>query len=116
MERFELSIDHPMLKTAKEGFNACMKAMVAKAISTGSMEGTASLKISFEILEAVDSDTGEAQKMPEIKFKAGYAVPIKNGCEGKITEESRILPGREGGYLLVNGQIRMDEIMEGEGT
>ena len=112
MKNVELSIDNPMLKMAKEGFNACLKAMVMKAISTGSMEGTASLKISFEIMDVIEKETGEVGKMPEIKFKASYSVPIKNGCDGKISEESRIIPNREGGYNLIAGQISLDELME----
>lgn len=112
MKNVELSIDNPMLKMAKDGFNACLKAMVVKAISTGSMEGTASLKISFEIMDVIEKETGEVGKMPEIKFKAGYSVPIKNGCDGKINEDSRIIQNHEGGYNLIAGQISMDELME----
>ena len=111
MKNVELSIDNPMLKMAKDGFNACLKAMVVKAISTGSMEGTASLKISFEIMDVIEDKTGEVGKRPEIKFKAGYSVPIKNGCDGTIHEESRIIPNPEGGYNLISGQISMDELL-----
>ena len=114
MEKFELCIDHPMLQRAKEGFNACLKTMVSRAISTGSMEGTANLKISFEINEAIDEETGESYRTPLIDYKAGYSVPIKNGCDGKIIEHSRILQNGKGGYILVNGQISMDELMQGD--
>ena len=79
MEKFELSIDHPMLAVAKRGLDACLKAMVAKAISTRSMEGTATLKIGIEIFEGTDKETGELYRAPEIKFKAGYSVPLKAG-------------------------------------
>ena len=47
LEKFELNIDHPMLQYAKNCLNQCLKQMVARAISTGSMEGTTTLKISF---------------------------------------------------------------------
>ena len=116
MDKFELSIDHQMLKAAKIGFDACLKAMVAKAISTGSMEGSATLKVNFEITEETDKDTGEIYKQPEIRFKATYSVPLKQGCEGTIIEKSRIIQGRDGAWMLVNNQISMDELMKGEGS
>ena len=50
-EPFELSIDNPVLMGAKASLDTCLKAMVSKAVSTGSMEGTATLKISMEIEE-----------------------------------------------------------------
>ena len=112
MEKFELSIDHPMLAVAKRGLDACLKAMVAKAISTRSMEGTATLKIGIEIFEGTDRETGELYRAPEIKFKANYSVPLKEGCDGTIIEKSRIVQDDDGGWMLVNGQITMDEIME----
>lgn len=112
MNKFELSIDHPMLKAAKAGFDACLKAMVAKAIHTGSMEGTAKLAIGFEIREEVDENSGLIKDKPEIKFKAGYSVPIKYGCDGKITEDSQLLKRDKGGYILLNGQISIDELLD----
>ena len=112
MNKFELSIDHPMLKGAKAAFDACMKAMVAKAIHTGSMEGTAKLAIGFEIREEADEATGMIKEKPEIRFKAAYTVPIKYGCDGKITEDSQLLKRDKGGYILLNGQISIDELMD----
>lgn len=111
MEKFELCIDHPMLKEAKFGFDASLKAMVAQAIKTKSMEGTATLRIHFEIEEDV-SDDGELIKRPEISFKASYTVPLKSECTGKIIERSRIERNREGAWILINGQISMDELLE----
>lgn len=112
MKRFDLSIDHKMLAPAKAALDACLKAMVVKAIHTRSMEGTATLKIAFDIHEEVDEDSGIIRDRPEIKFKAGYTVPIKDGCDGKIAEESRIVPNNRGGFSLVNDQISMDELMD----
>lgn len=110
-ERFELSIDHPMLKTAKLALDACLKAMVSKAVATGSMEGKTNLTISMEIEEATDELTAEVQKVPIIKFKAGFAVPIKQSVDGKIVEQSRLQRNAEGAWMLVNDQISMDELM-----
>lgn len=112
MKKFELSIDHPMLAPAKAALDACLKAMVIKAINTRSMEGTAHVKIAFDIHEELDEENGMVQDRPEIKFKAGYTVPIKDGCDGKIAEESRIIPNEKGGFILVNGQISMDELLD----
>ena len=113
-KRFDLSIDHPMLEQAKAGFNACMKAMVDRAISTGSMEGTVTLKIRFDITEEADRETGEFEKRPEIQYKAQFAVPIKEGCEAKIVEKSRLEPNPSGGWLMINDQVTIDELMKGE--
>ena len=116
-KRFELSTDHPVLKHAKIGFDACMKHAIARAISTGSMEGSVSLKISFEIEEAINQETGELQKIPKIKFKSQYSVPIKEGAEGTVTDKCSIMADRDGGqWLLVSDQISIDELIEGEDT
>lgn len=114
LNKFAMSIDHPMLQQAKAGFNACMKAMVDRAISTGSMEGTVTLKIRFDITEEADRETGEFEKRPEIQYKAQFAVPIKEGCEAKIVEKSRLEPNPSGGWLMINDQITIDELMKGE--
>lgn len=114
MSKFELSIDNPMLKQAKTALNACLNAMVCQAVKTGSMEGTATLKISMEIVDAMDEITAEMKKIPEIKYKAAFSVPIKHSVDGKVTEHSSLQRDPEGGWLLVNGQISMDELMEDE--
>ena len=110
-KQFELSIDHAMLKTAKLALDNCLNLMISKAITTGSMEGKASLTISVEIVEAADNLTGEIQRIPEIKFKAGYSVPIKQSVDGKIVEQSSLLPKPEGGWALINGQVSMEELL-----
>ena len=112
MEKFTLRIDHPMLQAAKTAMDACLNALVCKAIATGSMEGTAKLNISFSIADTLDEDTGEIIRMPEIEFKAGYSVPLKGGTGGKIIEKSRLQRKTDGGWMLINGQITMDELME----
>lgn len=111
--QFDLSIDHAMLKAPKLAFDECLKRAIAKAISTGSYEGSASLKISFEIFQVTDSATGEMMQKPILKYKAGYTVPQKEGIDGTIAEESRLeLAGDE--WKLINSQILIDELMEGE--
>lgn len=114
--QFELSIDHPLLKTAKAALDACLKAMVSKAVSTGSMEGKTNLQISMEIMEAPDELTGEMVKIPDIKFKASFEVPMKYKVDGKVRENSSLQRDNEGAWMLVNGQVSMDELMEEEGN
>ena len=110
-QQFEISIDHAMMIGAKAAFDTCLRAAVAKAISTGSDEGSATLRISFDILTAVDQETGELKRMPVFKYKAGYSVPMKESMDATIAESSRLLESRDG-WKLVNGQISMDELME----
>lgn len=109
--KFELNIDHPMLQYAKNCLNQCLKQMVAKAIETGSMEGTTALKISFLIADATDEATGEVYKWPEIDFKAQYSVPLKAGASGKIVEKSKLYQKEDGSWIMVNGQVTIDELM-----
>ena len=111
-KQFDLSIDHKMLEGAKGGFDTCLKIAVAKALATGSNEGSATLRVSFEIHNGVDSETGETYMLPEIKYKAGYSVPMKDGIEGKVIEASRLIRKNDGGFSLVNEQVSMDELMD----
>ena len=111
-KKFELSIDHAMLIGAKAAFDTCLRAAVAKAIGTGSDEGNATLKISFEIVTAMDKETGELKRMPVMKYKASYSVPMKESLDAVIAESSRLIPDDEIGYMLVNGQISMDELLK----
>lgn len=110
-ERFDISIDHSMMRGAKEAFNACMRKAVARAIGTGADEGSATLRISFEIMTTVDKDTGELIRVPIWKYKAGFSVPMKESLDATIPESSRLIQGKDG-WRLVNGQISMDELME----
>ena len=114
-KQFEISIDHAMMIGAKAAFDTCLRAAVTKAIGTGSDEGSATLKVSFEIFSTVDQDTGEIKRIPVLKYKAGYTVPMKESMDATIPESSMLIQNQDGGFLLVNGQISMDELMA-EGT
>ena len=113
-QQFEISIDHAMMIGAKSAFDTCLRAAVAKAIGTGSDEGSATLKISFEVLTAVDSETDELRRMPVFKYKAGYTVPMKESMDATIGESSRLVHSDDIGWMLVNGQVSMDELLAEE--
>ena len=115
-EPFELSIDNPVLMSAKASLDSCLKMMVSKAVSTGSMEGTATLKISMEILDVLNEETKEWEKKPSIKFKVGWSVPIKNSAEGKLMDicDGQLVRNPEGNWCLINNQVSMDELMGGD--
>ena len=110
-QQFEISIDHTMMTGAKVAFDTCLRRAIAKAIGTGSDEGSASLKISFEILTSVDSESGETRRIPLLKYKAAYSVPMKESVDATIAESSRLIQGEDGGLLLINGQVSMDELL-----
>lgn len=114
-KKFELSINHPVLDGARLGFDACLKAAIGRAIHTGSMEGSASVKVSFEIFKVMNQDTGEWEMKQGIKYKATYSVPMKDSIDGDVRDESRLVSGKEGEYMLVNNQVSMTELMA-EGT
>ena len=115
-EPFELRMDHPSLIGAKMAMDTCLKTMVDKAVETRSMEGTATLKISMEILEVQNDKTGEWEKKPVIKFKVGWSVPIKSSAEGKLMDvsEGQLVKSPKGNWCLINNQICMDEMIGGE--
>jgi len=110
-KRCELSLDHPVLAQAKLVMDNCLNAMVSKAIETGSMEGTATLKIGMEIEDALDKQTGEIIKKPTIKFKVGWAVPIKNSAEGKLITDSHLARDNDGDWRLINNQLSVEDIL-----
>ena len=111
MKKFELDIDNPILSTAKTGLNTCMQMAIAKAIATGSNEGSVTMKISFVMEDGVNEDTGETEMKPDIKYKVGYSVPMKESMEAKVLQNCRLMHGPEGRWLLVDNQISMDELM-----
>ena len=110
-QQFEISIDHPMMIAAKAAFDTCLRAAVAKAISTGSFEGSATLRISFDIFSATDMESGEIKRTPVFEYKAGYSVPMKESMNATIAEASR-LEQHDDEWKLINGQVRMEEVME----
>ena len=113
-KHFEMSIDNPALVGGKHGIDACLKMAIKKAIDTGSMEGSATLKVSFELMKHLEEGTGEVTIVPQFTCKFGYSVPMKKSAEFKVMENSRVIQNRDGEYMLVNDQVSMDELMEEE--
>ena len=113
-KRFDLSIDNPALSVAKSAFDSCIRRAVRKAIETDSMEGSATLKISFQLTDAVDQETGETFFAPVIEYKSGYSVPIKDSIDGIIVHKCRMYKDEdmEGFFNLVSDQVTMEEAME----
>ena len=109
-QQFDISIDHAMMIAAKAAFDTCLRASVGKAIATGSDEGSATLKISFEIVTAMDNETGEIKRLPVFKYKAGYSVPMKESMDATIAMSSRLIE-KDGEWKLINGQVSMDELI-----
>ena len=109
-QQFEISIDHTMMKGAKQAFDKCLQIAVTRAIATGSDEGSANLRISFDILTAMDNETGEVKRLPVFKYKAGYSVPMKESMDATIAESSRLMEGKDG-WKLINGQVSMEELL-----
>ena len=110
-KRIDLGLDNPVMTAAKQAMNSIMKLAVARAISTGSMEGTATLNIRFELEEDFDKKTGESFIRPKIEYKSRYAVPLKDSIDGKIMDPCRIIQTGEG-FCMISNQISMDEIMQ----
>ena len=109
-KQFEIGIDHTMMKGAKQAFDKCLQIAVTRAIATGSDEGSANLRISFEVLTSLDEKNGDLKRMPVFKYKAGYSVPMKESMDATIDESSR-LESTKDGWMLINGQVSMDELL-----
>ena len=109
-KQYDISIDHAMMTGAKQAFDKCLQIAVARAIATGSDEGSAALKISFTIVTTVDEATGELRRMPLWKYKAGFNVPMKESVDATIPENSKLIE-QAGEWKLVNGQISMEELL-----
>ena len=109
--RFDLGLNHSLLIPARRAFNDCLKYAVRKAIDTKGWEGSATLKVSFEIREIMNAETKEIEKIPHIKFKAGYSVPMKDSIEGEVVDRATLQMDEGFGWILVNDQISMDELM-----
>lgn len=107
-----LRIDNPVLACAKASLDFCLQEMMKKAVKTGSMEGTVTLKIAVELEEWKDQDTGEIFLKPEIKYKATSSVPMKSDLDGKVMGLKRMQRNIDGDWLLVDNQVSMDELME----
>ena len=112
-KQFEVGLDNPALVAAKIEFQEALKRMINKAVATGSMEGTATLKISVEIMEVM-AEGGVIEKRPIIKYRAGWAVPTKESAEGKMPMNSQLVRNPEGDWCLISDQISMDELMDKE--
>ena len=110
-KRIDLGLDNPVMTAPKQAMNAIMKMAVAKAISTGSMEGTATLTVRFELEEDYDKQTGERFMRPKIDYKSRYAVPLKDTIDGKIMDPCRIIENGEG-FCMISNQVSMDDVME----
>lgn len=114
LDVLKMSLDHPTLAGAKHGFDVCLKRGIYRAIATGANEGSVTLTVKFEIAKSVDRETGEAYKVPFMKFKAQYSVPQKEGCDGEMPADCRIIEGPGNEYLLVNNQVSMEEILDSQ--
>lgn len=108
--RVDLSIDNPILDDARQAMTTCMRIAVERAIRTGSMEGSVSLRVAFTLTSELDEETGEIYYSPEIAFKSSYTVPIKDSIDGKVMENSRLMQHADK-WLLANNQISMDELL-----
>jgi len=114
MKNLRLSIDNPMLISAKAGLDVSLQSAVKKAIDTGSMEGCATLKINFELHKTINPDTGEIEMVPLIKSKFGYAVPMKYSGDINLTQKCRIVQKEDGDMMLMSDQMTIEELMEEE--
>lgn len=108
--QYDITIDHRMMQAAKGALNGCMQMAVKRAIATGANEGSATLRISFEIAEVLNKETSEFEKVPVWKFRAGFSVPMKESMEATMPETGRLIETDEG-WKLVSDQIHMDELM-----
>ena len=68
----------------------------------------------YDGVAPMDKKTGEIMKRPVIKFKVGWAVPIKSSAEGKLVSDSHLERDEDGEWRLINNQLSIEELIGGE--
>lgn len=107
----ELSINGELFEEFRNNFDAAMKILINRMISTRIGKGTVNAKITINMKEFID-DSGEVVRMPEMDFGIGMGMSEKDSMKGNL-QRGLILKRRASGGLLVGtDQISMDELME----
>lgn len=82
----DMTIESDIFAGARDSFDLMMQKLLHKMQQNASDEGSITLKVSVDMTtEWIPDGNGESKECfkPKIKYKVDYAVPVKEGQDGK---------------------------------
>lgn len=82
----DMTIESDIFTGARDSFDLMMQKLLHKMQQNASDEGSITLKVSVDMTtEWIPDGNGESEECfkPKIKYKVDYAVPVKEGQDGK---------------------------------
>lgn len=82
----DMTIESDIFAGARDSFDLMMQKLLHKMQQNASDEGSITLKVSVDMTtEWIPDGNGESEECfkPKIKYKVDYAVPVKEGQDGK---------------------------------
>lgn len=106
----EVSIDSEAFRELQVMIDAAMNQVLGLMEAEGRAKGSVSAKIDFELYKEMNED-GTTSVKPKIGFNVTYDVPRKGKMNGSAPLDIFLGKDQDGGYILSNMQISMDELL-----
>lgn len=106
----EVSVDSEAFRELRLMIDAAMNQVLGLMEAEGRAKGSVSAKIDFELMKVGD-EHGVTGIMPKIGFHVTYDVPRKVKMSGGAPLDIYLGKDPDGGYVLSNQQISMDELL-----
>lgn len=110
----EIRISSPMFRQFQDIVDVAMNRVMALMVEEGREKGSVGAKIEFQ-LEKVMNNDGTTSIRPKIGFKVSYDVPRKGKMTGAAPLDLFLGKDRNGGYILSDTQITIDDLMKDAG-
>ena len=108
-----LSIESKIFDSLRQQTDMALNQCIAKMRETGMDEGSVSVKVGLMFIDS-ERDPGNGARVDTLKIdgKVGMTVPMR--YESKIGSQIGIKCAKgTGTYMIADGQISMDEVLEG---
>lgn len=115
----EMKIDSDSFKEIRDTFDCVLQNLLEKMAESNSREGTLDLKLNINVAEneiTAGDRAGDVAKMPTIKYKCQYTVPVKDGIDGEAyTGMELVYDSIDQAYVLrpvsLDGQMSIGDYM-----
>ena len=111
MKPQRMSIESEIFDEFRKKLNAMLEMTLREMIRRRMGSGSVSAKISIELAEGTDAETGEMVYEPELK----PTVSMKIGSQGKTVCQKKagflMKSDGAGGFIVGTNQITMDELI-----
>lgn len=90
----DMTIESDIFAGARDSFDLMMQKLLHKMQQNASDEGSITLKVSVDMTtEWIPDGNGESEECfkPKIKYKVDYAVPVKEGQDGKKDQGMKLV-------------------------